>query len=70
MPNDVLQLSVKLKSGQFESSLNVPLDDDEDAAKDAIEAWLSMIGYALKAGITDLAATFGAAKLKGMDDEH
>lgn len=61
--DDVLILSVRLKSGKFESSLQVPLFAGTDAKQDAVDKWLAMIRFGFETGAKNMDATFD-------DDRH
>lgn len=59
---DVVVLSVRLKSGRFESSLSVPLYAGKEAKKSAVDQWLGLIEFALKSDVREMRATFDDGK--------
>lgn len=53
---DVAILSVRLKSGGFESSVQIPLDRPKAEKDAAVQKWLKLIAFALENGVTEMAA--------------
>lgn len=53
---DVLVFSVRLESGDFESSVRVPLIGGPDATRAAVERWLDLISSGLRTGATLMTA--------------
>jgi hypothetical protein len=56
-PADEVILSVRLKSGDFESSLNFSIDAEDSVKKAMVEGWLQLILASFKMGVTELQAT-------------
>ena len=54
---DEVILSVRLKSGDFESSLNFSVDAPYEVKKSMVEGWLELILASFKMGVTELQAT-------------
>lgn len=52
MREDVLILSVKLQSGDFESTLKIPFPCEDPQA--VVEKWLDVIQMGFKVGATDM----------------
>lgn len=48
--DDTLIMSVKLRSGRFESSIEVPLYATDDERKEFIEQWLNLMGAGIRCG--------------------
>ena len=48
--NDTIIMAIKLRSGRFESSIEVPLYSDDADKKNFIEQWLLMMEAGLKIG--------------------
>lgn len=48
--NDTIIMSIKLRSGRFESLIEVPLYSDDQDKKNFIEQWLLMMEAGLKIG--------------------
>lgn len=46
--NDVLIMSLRLKSGRFESSIQIPLKSSEAAKRQFMERWLALMEAGLK----------------------
>jgi len=53
---DVVVLSVKLESGDFECSLRMPIDATSDEMNRTVASWLVLIETGLKIGATRIAA--------------
>lgn len=64
MPEDLLTLSVKLKSGRFESSLTVPFPSDKDTHEKSLAAWMQMVQTGFKIGATEMTAILDKAETK------
>jgi len=58
-PSDVLILSIKLESGQFDMSLKFPIVEGATEAdfRSSVEAWLALSMQALKLGVSSMDAT-------------
>lgn len=60
---DVVILSIKLASGDFESSLRIPVSSGEAEIKKRMDQWFNMISFALQNDVTNISATLDNAKL-------
>ena len=54
MAEDQLILSVKLKSGRFESSLTVPFPSDKETHEKSPAAWMEMVKTGFKVGAQEM----------------
>jgi hypothetical protein len=54
----VIELSIKLSDGSFETSVRVPVTAPIAQRTKAVERWLGLAGEALKQGVSDMAATW------------
>ena len=58
---DRLIMSVRLASGDFESSVSISMDASEEEKLRAIERWLKLAHTGLQIGATNIAADLTAA---------
>ena len=58
---DALIFSVRLKSGGFESSVELPMPTTEAEFQRVVESWLSIMRTGFQVGATAMAATLGEA---------
>lgn len=56
---DVAILSVRLRSGAFESSVSIPIDESREKKDEAVQRWLKLIAFALENGVTEMSANLG-----------
>ena len=49
---DILIMTVKLASGKFESTIQIPLFASEDSKQQFVEAWLNLMQMGLKCSPT------------------
>ena len=59
MSADEVILSVKLKSGDFDSSLHFPVDVPLNVKEAMVASWLELIRTALHTGVTEMTAQLG-----------
>lgn len=59
---DIVILSIKLASGDFESSLRIPISSGEVEIKKRIDQWFNMISFALQNDVTNISATLEESK--------
>jgi hypothetical protein len=59
---EVLIFSVKLESGNFESTLRLPLREDKAAMQNIVAQWLTLIETGLKTGATLMMVTLEERK--------
>jgi hypothetical protein len=64
MTEDLLTLSVKLKSGRFESSLTIPFPSDKDTHEKSLAAWTQMVQTGFKIGATEMIAVLEKGETK------
>jgi len=59
MDKDEIILSVRLRSGTFEASVSVPINDgaSESDFNDVVARWLALTATALKHGVSEMRAT-------------
>ena len=57
-PDDVLVLSVKLKSGRFETTLQVPFPCSVEEGRAAMDKWFEMALFGLRTGVQEMEAVF------------
>ncbi len=57
---DVLELSVKLASGHFETTLRVPflVGESKEEMQDTVDRWLVMIATCLQQGVKEMSLSF------------
>lgn len=67
MADDILILSVKLKSGRFESSLTVPFPSDREAHEKSMAAWVEMVKTGFKVGASEMVAVLEQNEEKSRD---
>lgn len=48
--DDTVIMSIKLRSGRFESSIEVPLFATEEEKKEFVEKWLDLMAVGIKIG--------------------
>lgn len=46
--DDILIMSLRLKSNKFESTIQIPLNSSEESRKNFIESWLNLMEMGLK----------------------
>jgi hypothetical protein len=63
-PEPVVEFSVRLTNGHFESVLRVPLSETEEKKKEAVDKWLRMIQMGIEFGVTEMSADLGMGKDK------
>lgn len=54
--DDVVIVSIQLKSGKFNSTIQVPLYATEERKREFVESWLSLMGMALKFNLLSIDA--------------
>lgn len=54
---EVAVLSVRLRSGNFESSVSIPLNASKEVKDKAVGQWLKMIAFALSNDVLELRAS-------------
>lgn len=69
--NDVIELTVKLRSGRFESRLEVPLRATPDEKEQGLAMWMDMVTTGFKYGATsgEIRAPIKTAKTASKDTQ-
>lgn len=62
---DTIILSVRLASGDFESSVSIGISASEDEKQQAILRWLDLAATGLRIGATDIVASWPHSKQGG-----
>ena len=60
--SDVLVFSVRLKSGQFESSVELPMPTTQKEFERVVSSWLKLMATGFEVGATKFAVDLGEPK--------